>query len=76
MKALFQLAADCSIEVEKGPERTVYFRVIEGVDYEKSRNPFTAIPEGSPLKQTLCIPLHEREARALGSALMGCAAGA
>lgn len=74
MKAHLQIAADQRIEVEPdAASRIVKVCVLDGVDYEWMRGPFTQPNEGSPLKVTR-FAFTKAEARALGSAILGCAA--
>ena len=73
MKALFNLAADFQIEVEPDHvERVVHLRMINGAEYDLSREPFTPLPKGSNQDSSM-FSLKKAEARALGSALLSCA---
>lgn len=70
MRALFHLAADLEIEIEgSGPSHPntssnyVYVRTITGVDHERNEK---------HIERELC--LSKSEARAVASAIMGCAA--
>lgn len=75
MKALFSICGGLVVEVEPdGTEKRVYLRVIEGVEYEVSREPFTPPAEGDARKVVSGLSLTKAEARAVASAMMGCAA--
>jgi len=64
MKATFALAADLQIEVQDGQvNKDVQLRIITGVDYENG----TRHVERE-------ITMHKSAARAIASAMMGCAA--